>query len=94
MMKQIAIAGLVACMAGPAAACDVGDRAKALMKEIRNASMDVRKATGGVTGDMYAKAMAIDRKHGGVHGRDRATEASLHRELVQIEREFASIKSR
>lgn len=93
-MKLLAIACLFACMAGPAVACDVGDRANALMKEIRNGSMSVRKATGGVTGDMYFKAMAIERKHGGVHGRDRATEASLNRELMQLERELASIKAR
>jgi hypothetical protein len=84
----------VACLAQPAVACDVGDRAKTLMSQIRTAPMDTRKAVGGVTGDMHAKAQAIDRKHGGVHGRDRAVEASLHREMVQLESEFATATAR
>ncbi len=93
-MRTILFVCFIACLAQPAAACDVGDRAKVLMAQIRTAPMDTRKATGGVTGDMYAKAQAIERKHGGVHGRDRAVEASLHRELVQLEREFAAAKAR
>jgi hypothetical protein len=93
-MRTILFACFVASLAQPAVACDVGDRAKALMAQIRDAPMATLKATGGVTGDMYFKARAIDRKHGGVHGRDTATEASLHRELVQLEREFAAAKAR
>jgi hypothetical protein len=93
-MRTILLVCFVACLARPAAACDMGDRAKALMAQIRTAPMETRKATGGATGDMYFKARAIDRKHGGVHGRDRAVEASLHRELTQLEREFAAAKAR
>jgi hypothetical protein len=53
-MKTVLVTCFVVCIAHPAAACDVGDRAKALMAQIRNASIDTRKATGGVTGEVYA----------------------------------------